>query len=857
MNATEIDPRATSLFTELVATAGIVDPTSRFRRLQELGPVVRSDFGVLVSGRTEALTVLRDTRLVANPDVAFANLGIDDWRSHPLAALLGESLFFDAGETHAAVRRVVAHFFTPGAVEKLSAQINEIVSRRMAETTELLQRNGSVDLVESFARPVPIEVACLTLGLDPEHAPRLSELLLQAQLGAASLDVNPEDLSRLADVGRELGAYLDSQLDGLLSTQTIFGEIGRARQQGRLTPAQARSLAFVLLGAGFETTSNLIANAARIVLDAPSAPTNVGALIEHALRIEPPLQLTARGVSGTDPVDIGGLLVQPGTSVIVLLGAASRDEEPSPPTLAFGSGVHHCIGHHLARLQASTALEMLVPFLHSVEAMGSADWRNNFSFRSLATLAVKGRSGRNVGAADHLDTKVVKKLQRQRRRRFSSMLGGLGVSVVGHQVRRRFVSAEQRATSDSAAATRQATKAAETFGEMRGVMMKYGQMFSYAAPALDPGARAAMSALQDGVVPMPLGTAERIIEAELKQPLSQLFASFDRVPIAAASIGQVHRATLRDGTNVAVKVQFEGIAEAVAADLAELERNNKLMARFVMKGMDPGPLSQEITERISEEIDYRIEARNQIDFGRRYSNHPFFRIPKVFASHSTQRVLTSEWIDGLRWNDFVESATQSQKDRVGEMIARLVFAGVRRYGSFQADAHPGNFIVAPDGSWLGVLDFGLVKTFSAEGYRQARHLADAVYQTVDAEPITAAEAVGYFKPGHTVTAARFREFIAPVKDAFGVQSTMTHAMYERAIRTAYDPRGGFTDVTRQANAPAETILQDRLAYGSMALLAQLNATGDWIGIIRQYGGDGGPTTELGRIEDEWFKTRRS
>jgi predicted unusual protein kinase regulating ubiquinone biosynthesis (AarF/ABC1/UbiB family)/cytochrome P450 len=856
--------RATRLLAELIATAGLVDPTSRFQRLQKLGPVVESDLGVLVVGHDAALMVLRDTRLVADPAAAFANIGISDWRTHPLTELLGESLFFDKGASHTAVRRVVAHFFTPSAIEKLRVQITEIVEARLEETVSLLASHGSVDLVSSFARPVPIEVACRTLGLDLADAPRLAELLLQAQLGSAALDLDPDDLARLADVGRELGEYLGRKLDACAGTaiqvseRTILEEIAAGCGEGRLTKSQGRSLAFVLLGAGFETTSNLIANAARLLLDgAVSHTIDTNQLIERALSIHPPVQLTARGVDGSEPIELCGVTVHPGTPILVLIGAATHQhatrEVASETTLAFGSGVHHCIGHHLARIQAGIALDALVPFLKSVDPVGPAKWRSVFAFRSLESLVVSNTPTNRPSATDQ---SRVKKLQRKRRRRFTGMLRGIGLSAVGHKIRRLGTKGVRRMELDTAASARQATKAVETFGEMRGVMMKYGQLFSYAAPALDPAAKAVMASLQDNVDPMAPGTAERVVESELGRPLTRVFASFDATPIAAASIGQVHRASLPDGNQVAVKVQYEGIAEAVAADLAEVARTNKLLSRFVLRNMDPGPLSQELADRINEEIDYTIEAENQRLFSRRYASHPFIRIPTVIDSLCSTKVLTTQWMDGLRWKEFVAQASQSQKDRIGEMLVRFVFAGVRRYGSFQADAHPGNFIVAPDASWLGVLDFGLIKSFTPAAYEAARLVADAVYGVTDRTALSAAEAVGYFKPGHSVSAQRFDEYVAPIRESFGSSGMMTHEIYERAVRAAYDPRAGFSDVTRQANAPAETVLQDRLAFGTMALLAELNATCDWIGIIRQYGGDGGPTTELGQIEEKWFTTRR-
>jgi predicted unusual protein kinase regulating ubiquinone biosynthesis (AarF/ABC1/UbiB family)/cytochrome P450 len=891
--------QATSILAEMVATAGLADPASRYDRLHQLGPVVDSEFGLLVSGFDEAQSVLRNPRLNGDPTAAFANIGVADWQSHPLLRLIGNSLIFDRGEPHSTVRRVVAQHFTPAAIGRLQQFIADSVTRHGSNVREALATTGQADIVSLFARPIPIEVACFMLGLPTTDAPRLADLLQQAQIAGAALEINAEEFANLADVGIELSEYLDSQLKLAANNSdteegSVISTIAQATSSGTINADQARSLSFLLLGAGFETTSNLIANAAHRIVAAQGADADtiaattdaaalvdaalVDATIDESLRIDAPVQVTARGVTGTESVDIGGFTAQPGTNVLVMLGAAGRDAQKFPlphvfdltrcdtategplATLAFGSGIHHCIGHHLARLQARLALTELLPILAGVETVGAPDWRQQFVVRSLASLKVRPRlvsseSGVQTRDLDKTRKRRVKRLQLKRRRKFTALLAGIGISRTGHRVTRIFKRGAARPASDAAAAAKQATSAAETFGDLRGVMMKYGQLFSYAAPAMDPQARAVLASLQDSVPAMLAGVAESIIAAEFGKPVNALFASFDPVPVAAASIGQVHRAVLFDGRAVAVKVQYEAIAETVEADLAELGRTNALLSKFVFRSLDASALTKELNERISEELDYRIEASNQIQFAQRFRGHPFFRLPQVVTERSSQRVLTTEWLDGLRWNDFVQQATQAQRDAIGEMLARWVFSGVRRYTSFQADAHPGNFIVAPDGSWLGVLDFGLVKTFSASGAASSRMLADSVYGVSSRTPLEAAEIVGYFPPGHTVSADRFREFMAPITDVFGHAGTVTPEKYDRAIRTPYDPRYGFTDVVRQANAPAETILLDRLAYGSLALLSQLGATADWIGIIRQYGGDGGPTTELGRIEDTWFHSR--
>jgi len=219
--------------------------------------------------------------------------------------------------------------------------------------------------------------------------------------------------------------------------------------------------------------------------------------------------------------------------------------------------------------------------------------------------------------------------------------------------------------------------------------------------------------------------AAEVIQTDLGQTPDQVFAEFSPTPIAAASIGQVHVARLPDGRPVAVKVQYPGVAEAIRSDL----RNSELLAVFFqfLRSVVPGAsridyraVAAEISARITEELDYRLEAANQSFFADAYRDHPFIRIPKVIAELSTSRVLTQELAEGLRWNDAVE-ADQSLRNTWGEVIYRFAHRSKQELGIFDTDPHPGNYIFHPDGT-VSFLDFGCVKRFTAKQVTQNRDL---------------------------------------------------------------------------------------------------------------------------------------
>lgn len=265
---------------------------------------------------------------------------------------------------------------------------------------------------------------------------------------------------------------------------------------------------------------------------------------------------------------------------------------------------------------------------------------------------------------------------------------------------------------------RNAERYADTLSRSKGVLMKVGQILSFVDFSAAIGGqygdvyRTALASLQADAEPMASELAAAMVESELGHPPEELFAEFSPTPMAAASIGQVHAARLHDGTEVAVKVQYPGVADAIRDDLA----NTELLFTFlkIAKGIVPQyrnfdvrAIADEIAERFSEELDYRTELANQAEFADRYQGHPFFRVPAVFPELSADRVLTMEMAHGLRWSE-IGDADQALRDRWGEAVFRFFFGSMARLSMFNADPHPGNYLFHDDGT-VTFLDFGCVK----------------------------------------------------------------------------------------------------------------------------------------------------
>src|SRR5688572_6766055 len=266
------------------------------------------------------------------------------------------------------------------------------------------------------------------------------------------------------------------------------------------------------------------------------------------------------------------------------------------------------------------------------------------------------------------------------------------------RVRGRNRTDAQRLELETQFAIKTAEDVANVLGGMKGAIMKAGQMLSFIADGLPPEAQAALATLQADVPPMAPSLAEQVVRSELGQGPEQLFLEWDPVPVAAASIGQVHRAVMPDGRVVAVKVQYPGVDTAIKSDLDNAELLYGMFASFALKNLDVKALVDELRARMADELDYRLEAACQAEFADRYDGHPFIHVPRVVSERSARRVLTSEWVGGKRFQEFVDGATQEEKDRAGEVIMRFTQGAIHRHGVFNGDPHPGNYRFHEDGS---------------------------------------------------------------------------------------------------------------------------------------------------------------
>ncbi|MGW0998246.1 ABC1 kinase family protein [Streptomyces sp. NPDC002523] len=372
----------------------------------------------------------------------------------------------------------------------------------------------------------------------------------------------------------------------------------------------------------------------------------------------------------------------------------------------------------------------------------------------------------------------------------------------------------------------------KVLGELKGGAMKLGQALSVFESALPEEVagpyRAALTKLQEAAPPMPTRTVHLVLEERLGADWRELFLEFEDKPAAAASIGQVHRAVWHDGREVAVKVQYPGAGEALLSDLGQLSRFARLLGPLI-PGMDIKPLITELRDRVSEELDYALEAQAQAAHAEEFADDPDVVVPAVV--HQSEQVLVTEWIDGIPLSEIITDGTQEQRDRAGQLLARFLFSGPARTGLLHADPHPGNFRLLPGGpgdeeEWrLGVLDFGTVDRLSGG---LPLPIGVSLRMTLDGRAENVYELLceeGFVKDSIELDPDAVLDYLLPIiEPARADEFTFTRNwMRSQAARIA-DPRSPAYQLGKRLNLPPAYLLIHRVTLSTIGVLCQLGAT---------------------------------
>jgi predicted unusual protein kinase regulating ubiquinone biosynthesis (AarF/ABC1/UbiB family) len=405
-----------------------------------------------------------------------------------------------------------------------------------------------------------------------------------------------------------------------------------------------------------------------------------------------------------------------------------------------------------------------------------------------------------------------------------------------------------------------ALKIASTLGEMKGAAMKLGQLASFVDTDFLPDEyreiyQEQLAKLRTSAPAMPWEKVVAVLESEYRdERIDELFADIERDAFAAASIGQVHRATLHDGRPVAVKVQYPGVAEALEADLQNMGMIVRL-GKALAPGLDPKAIAQEVRERVMEELDYEYEAQNQRAFSRAYRRHPFIYVPDVLTRLSRRRVLVTEYVEGVGFED-VKALEKPQRDRFGEIVFRFSFGSIYHLQHFNADPHPGNYILMRDGR-VAFLDFGMTKRLDPEQIELEQRAVDAAARRDPEALRTALHDLGFVKNPSKLDCERLMEHVLVVGGWYmedrEVEISPRRVM--KVIESTSDPRSEYYDLMRRESIPAEELMGRRMETGVLAVLGQLRAKRNWYRIMREWVYADPPATELGELEWDYFESR--
>ena len=446
----------------------------------------------------------------------------------------------------------------------------------------------------------------------------------------------------------------------------------------------------------------------------------------------------------------------------------------------------------------------------------------------------------------------------------------LAAGQAARQLGTRATNVARSEEGKQAALERRHLEAAEqivaALGTMKGAAMKLGQVMSFLDVGLVPEEhreefQRKLGALRDAAPNVRFADMRKVIESQLEDPLDEVFAEFDEEPVAAASIGQVYRARLHPrgdeqiGREVAVKVQYPGVAQAVRADMQNLGLILRLVKQ-IAPGLDVSATADEIRARIGEELDYELEAQNQRSLARIYKGHPFIRVPDVVTELSREKVIVSDFVQGVAF-DQIKGMDQEARDRVGEIVFRFFFGCMYRHHQFSGDPHPGNFLLLEDGS-VAFLDFGLFKVMPKELLELEMACQRAAHEG-DAEQLHRI----FSETGFISDPERFRpdKLLAQFRDAtwwyvLDEEVDLTPEIATQVMIDMSDPRSQHFSQMRHETLPPDHLFGRRVETLTLAVLGQLRARGNWHRVAREWMYDDAPQTELGHEEAAFYERER-
>ena len=478
--------------------------------------------------------------------------------------------------------------------------------------------------------------------------------------------------------------------------------------------------------------------------------------------------------------------------------------------------------------------------------------------RALAVAAgVAGAAGAAAALVAVTRRGTVRADQLRRTATMARMGARTGTNYVSMRARSALADEERRKELNDEFQLRSAEQVAEMLGGMKGALMKLGQMASYLDQGLPEPVREALAELQQHAPPMAPELVDQVVRAELGGPPEQVFAEWDAAPLAAASIGQVHRAVTWDGAAVAVKVQYPGVDRAVAADLENTDLLFTVMG-VLFPGMDPGPIVAELRERLVEELDYRIEADHQRTFAEHYRDHPFIHIPAVFDELSTSRVLTTELVQGAPFAEVVECPDE-ERQLAAECLYRFAFGGIYQLHAFNGDPHPGNYLFHPGGR-ITFLDFGLCKRFTPDEVRDFEDMIIAIVLDRDIPRFRRViERIGLLSPDLEVSDEELIDYFGHFYEFVMEPRVMeiTPEWSSDSLRRFFDLSGPHSEIMKAANLPPSMVIVQRINMGLFALFGDLRARGNWRALAEEIWpfADGPPSTPMGERIAEWERSR--